>query len=63
MSLRIFHALSWIRTRDPNIQDVKTHAFGLAHWQLQLLNYLDGLKEHTALYDSARTGNYSCLTI
>jgi hypothetical protein len=23
-----------------------------------LINYLDGLKEHTALYDSARTDNF-----
>ena len=35
-----------------------THWLG-AHWQLQLLNYLVARTENTALYESARTGNFS----
>jgi hypothetical protein len=30
-----------------------------AHWQLYLLNYLVARVENTALYESARTGNFS----
>jgi hypothetical protein len=30
-----------------------------AHWQRLLLNYFVARMENTALYDSARTGNFS----